>query len=218
MCMSSPWNIWLLCWRVSRIQFSLFSASGYLPRTTLPFPRTQNRHGTTWLLSKCLNVFIIPVSWFLHNGCDLLPDTSDRAHLPKHDGRVLSDLFSEKEANFPSALISPSWKLFLVFVRRKTAPTSWLVSLCAAKQHTRLLVHRLCNFKVLTFLCSSCSSEYLRSISLPVPVVVEDTSSSSEYGSVSPDNDLNTNPFIFKPSVKCYSERDVKGPRSLFLR
>lgn len=63
-----------------------------------------------------------------------------------------------------------------------------------------------------------CPSEYLRSISLPVPVVVEDTSSSSEYGSVSPDNDLNTNPFIFKPSVKCYSERDVKGPRSLFLR
>ncbi|GLD49722.1 mitogen-activated protein kinase kinase kinase 5 [Lates japonicus] len=60
-------------------------------------------------------------------------------------------------------------------------------------------------------------SQYLRSISLPVPVVVEDTSSSSEYGSVSPDNDLNTNPFIFKPSVKCYSERDVKGPRSLFL-
>ncbi|KAM4633954.1 mitogen-activated protein kinase kinase kinase 5 isoform 1-T1 [Polymixia lowei] len=60
-------------------------------------------------------------------------------------------------------------------------------------------------------------SEYLRSISLPVPVVVEDTSSSSEYGSVSPDNDLNTNPFIFKPSTKCYSERDVKGPRSLFL-
>lgn len=61
-------------------------------------------------------------------------------------------------------------------------------------------------------------SEYLRSISLPVPVVVEDTSSSSEYGSVSPDNDLNANPFIFKPSIKCYSERDVKGTRSLFLR
>uniref|UniRef100_I3JDS6 mitogen-activated protein kinase kinase kinase n=1 Tax=Oreochromis niloticus TaxID=8128 RepID=I3JDS6_ORENI len=59
--------------------------------------------------------------------------------------------------------------------------------------------------------------KYLRSISLPVPVVVEDTSSSSEYGSVSPDNDLNTNPFIFKPSVKCYSEKDVKGQRSLFL-
>ncbi|KAG7460704.1 hypothetical protein MATL_G00201590 [Megalops atlanticus] len=60
-------------------------------------------------------------------------------------------------------------------------------------------------------------SEYLRSISLPVPVVVEDTSSSSEYGSVSPDNELNTNPFVFKPSTKCYSERDVKGHRSLFL-
>ncbi|CAB1342873.1 unnamed protein product [Coregonus sp. 'balchen'] len=44
-------------------------------------------------------------------------------------------------------------------------------------------------------------SEYLRSISLPVPVVVEDTSSSSEYGSISPENDLNTNPFIFKPST-----------------
>uniref|UniRef100_A0A667ZSG8 mitogen-activated protein kinase kinase kinase n=1 Tax=Myripristis murdjan TaxID=586833 RepID=A0A667ZSG8_9TELE len=60
-------------------------------------------------------------------------------------------------------------------------------------------------------------SSFTGNISLPVPVVVEDTSSSSEYGSVSPDNDLNTNPFIFKPSTKCYSERDVKGPRSLFL-
>ncbi|XP_072301251.1 mitogen-activated protein kinase kinase kinase 5 isoform X3 [Eucyclogobius newberryi] len=60
-------------------------------------------------------------------------------------------------------------------------------------------------------------SEYLRSISLPVPVVVEDTSSSSEYGSVSPDNDLHTNPFNFKSSGKCLSEREVKGPRSLFL-
>ncbi|XP_039637287.1 mitogen-activated protein kinase kinase kinase 5 [Perca fluviatilis] len=68
-----------------------------------------------------------------------------------------------------------------------------------------------------SFTALSPGSEYLRSISLPVPVVVEDTSSSSEYGSVSPDNDLNSNPFIFKPSVKCYSERDVKGPRSLFL-
>ncbi|XP_076023216.1 mitogen-activated protein kinase kinase kinase 5 [Genypterus blacodes] len=67
------------------------------------------------------------------------------------------------------------------------------------------------------FTALSPGSEYLRSISLPVPVVVEDTSSSSEYGSVSPDNDANTNPFIFKPSIKCYSERDVKGPRSLFL-
>uniref|UniRef100_A0A3Q2EHG7 mitogen-activated protein kinase kinase kinase n=1 Tax=Cyprinodon variegatus TaxID=28743 RepID=A0A3Q2EHG7_CYPVA len=68
---------------------------------------------------------------------------------------------------------------------------------------------------LLSWICFS--SEYLRSISLPVPVVVEDTSSSSEYGSVSPDNDLNTNPFSFKPSVKCYSERDIKGQRPLFL-
>lgn len=60
-------------------------------------------------------------------------------------------------------------------------------------------------------------TEYLRSISLPVPVVVEDTSSSSEYGSVSPDNDMTANPFSFKPSLKCYSEREVKGHRSLFL-
>ncbi|KAL4649085.1 mitogen-activated protein kinase kinase kinase 5 isoform X1 [Arapaima gigas] len=60
-------------------------------------------------------------------------------------------------------------------------------------------------------------NKYLRSISLPVPVVVEDTSSSSEYGSVSPDNDLNTNPFNFKPSGKCFSECEVKGHRSLFL-
>uniref|UniRef100_A0A674C5J7 Mitogen-activated protein kinase kinase kinase 5 n=1 Tax=Salmo trutta TaxID=8032 RepID=A0A674C5J7_SALTR len=64
---------------------------------------------------------------------------------------------------------------------------------------------------------SSFTGKYLRSISLPVPVVVEDTSSSSEYGSVSPENDLNTNPFIFKPSTKCYSDRDIKGTRSLFL-
>uniref|UniRef100_A0AAY4CTZ0 mitogen-activated protein kinase kinase kinase n=1 Tax=Denticeps clupeoides TaxID=299321 RepID=A0AAY4CTZ0_9TELE len=60
-------------------------------------------------------------------------------------------------------------------------------------------------------------TEYMRSISLPVPVVVEDTSSSSEYGSVSPDNELNANPFSFKPSTKCFSEKEVKGPRALFL-
>ncbi|KAK1170829.1 mitogen-activated protein kinase kinase kinase 5-like [Acipenser oxyrinchus oxyrinchus] len=60
-------------------------------------------------------------------------------------------------------------------------------------------------------------SEYLRSISLPVPVVVEDTSSSSEYDSVSPDTDLKADPFVFKPRVKCFSEKDVKGSRSLFL-
>lgn len=61
------------------------------------------------------------------------------------------------------------------------------------------------------------ATEYVRSISLPVPVVVEDTSSSSEYGSVSPDNELSANPFVFKPSIKCLSEREVKGHRSLFL-
>ncbi|MGH0156978.1 UNVERIFIED_CONTAM: hypothetical protein FKN15_034988 [Acipenser sinensis] len=60
-------------------------------------------------------------------------------------------------------------------------------------------------------------TEYLRSISLPVPVVVEDTSSSSEYDSVSPDTDLKADPFVFKPRVKCFSEKDVKGSRSLFL-
>ncbi|TRY59171.1 hypothetical protein DNTS_032419 [Danionella cerebrum] len=53
--------------------------------------------------------------------------------------------------------------------------------------------------------------EYVRSISLPVPVVVEDTSSSSsEFGSVSPDTEISTNPFCFKP-------RDIRAPRSLFL-
>ncbi|XP_026885345.2 mitogen-activated protein kinase kinase kinase 5 isoform X1 [Electrophorus electricus] len=61
------------------------------------------------------------------------------------------------------------------------------------------------------------TAEYLRSVSLPVPVVVEDTSSSSEYGSVSPDTDLAANPFAFKAAGKSYSERDGKGPRSLFL-
>ncbi|MGH0137465.1 UNVERIFIED_CONTAM: hypothetical protein FKN15_024607 [Acipenser sinensis] len=60
-------------------------------------------------------------------------------------------------------------------------------------------------------------TEYLRSISLPVPVVVEDTSSSSEYGSVSPDTDSKADPFVFKPRVKCFSEKDIKGSRSLFL-
>uniref|UniRef100_A0A8C4X3G5 mitogen-activated protein kinase kinase kinase n=1 Tax=Erpetoichthys calabaricus TaxID=27687 RepID=A0A8C4X3G5_ERPCA len=58
-------------------------------------------------------------------------------------------------------------------------------------------------------------SEYLRSISLPVPVVVEDTS--SEYRSVSPDMDVKSDPFVFKSRVKSYSERDVKGSRGLFL-
>uniref|UniRef100_A0A8C4W3V1 mitogen-activated protein kinase kinase kinase n=1 Tax=Gopherus evgoodei TaxID=1825980 RepID=A0A8C4W3V1_9SAUR len=51
-------------------------------------------------------------------------------------------------------------------------------------------------------------SEYLRSISLPVPVVVEDTSSSSEYGSVSPDTDLKIDPFSFKSRAKSCGEKD----------
>ncbi|XP_074846592.1 mitogen-activated protein kinase kinase kinase 5 isoform X2 [Carettochelys insculpta] len=60
-------------------------------------------------------------------------------------------------------------------------------------------------------------SEYLRSISLPVPVVVEDTSSSSEYGSVSPDTDLKIDPFSFKSRAKSCGEKDAKGIQSLFL-
>lgn len=74
--------------------------------------------------------------------------------------------------------------------------------------------------KTSSFTALTPGSEYLRSISLPVPVVVEDTSSSSEYGSVSPDNELCTNPFNFRPSSsssKSYNEREVKGHRSLFL-
>ncbi|KAG9493440.1 hypothetical protein GDO78_001381 [Eleutherodactylus coqui] len=46
-------------------------------------------------------------------------------------------------------------------------------------------------------------SEYLRSISLPVPVLVEDTSSSSEYGSVSPDTDLRSEPFFTSRAKSC---------------
>lgn len=62
------------------------------------------------------------------------------------------------------------------------------------------------------------STEYLRSISLPVPVLVEDTSSSSEYGSVSPDTELKLDPFSFKMRAKSCGEKDAKGLRSLFLR
>ncbi|XP_053520795.1 mitogen-activated protein kinase kinase kinase 5 isoform X1 [Artibeus jamaicensis] len=60
-------------------------------------------------------------------------------------------------------------------------------------------------------------SEYLRSVSLPVPVLVEDTSSSSEYGSVSPDTELKVDPFSFKTRAKSCGEKDVKGMRTLFL-
>ncbi|PNJ78727.1 MAP3K5 isoform 2 [Pongo abelii] len=64
---------------------------------------------------------------------------------------------------------------------------------------------------------SAGSNEYLRSISLPVPVLVEDASSSSEYGSVSPDTELKVDPFSFKTRAKSCGERDVKGIRTLFL-
>ncbi|XP_073193515.1 mitogen-activated protein kinase kinase kinase 5 isoform X4 [Lepidochelys kempii] len=64
---------------------------------------------------------------------------------------------------------------------------------------------------------SASSNEYLRSISLPVPVLVEDTSSSSEYGSVSPDTDLKIDPFSFKSRAKSCGEKDAKGIQSLFL-
>lgn len=60
-------------------------------------------------------------------------------------------------------------------------------------------------------------TEYLRSISLPVPVLVEDTSSSSEYGSVSPDTELKVDPFSFKTRAKSCGEKDGKGMRTLFL-
>ncbi|XP_040206437.1 mitogen-activated protein kinase kinase kinase 5 [Rana temporaria] len=61
------------------------------------------------------------------------------------------------------------------------------------------------------------TSEYLRSISLPVPVMVEDTSSSSEYGSVSPDTDLRSEPFSFKSRTRSCVEKEGKSPRSFFL-
>ncbi|XP_077910805.1 mitogen-activated protein kinase kinase kinase 5 isoform X1 [Halichoerus grypus] len=64
---------------------------------------------------------------------------------------------------------------------------------------------------------SAGSNEYLRSISLPVPVLVGDTSGSSEYGSVSPDTELKVDPFSFKTRAKSCGERDVKGIRTLFL-
>lgn len=63
----------------------------------------------------------------------------------------------------------------------------------------------------------SAITEYLRSISLPVPVLVEDTSSSSEYGSVSPDTELKVDPFSFKTRAKSCGEKDGKGIRTLFL-
>ena len=46
---------------------------------------------------------------------------------------------------------------------------------------------------------------------------MEDTSSSSEYGSVSPDTELKIDPFSFKTRAKSCGEKDGKGIRSLFL-
>ncbi|ELW69475.1 Mitogen-activated protein kinase kinase kinase 5 [Tupaia chinensis] len=69
----------------------------------------------------------------------------------------------------------------------------------------------------LSALSAGSNAEYLRSISLPVPVLVEDTSSSSEYGSVSPDTELKVDPFSFKTRAKSCGEKDVKGIRTLFL-
>ncbi|XP_036103851.1 mitogen-activated protein kinase kinase kinase 5 isoform X3 [Molossus molossus] len=69
----------------------------------------------------------------------------------------------------------------------------------------------------LSALSPGSNAEYLRSISLPVPVLVEDTSSSSEYGSVSPDTELKADPFSFKTRAKSCGEKDVKGMRTLFL-
>ncbi|KAM8947334.1 mitogen-activated protein kinase kinase kinase 5 [Pelodytes ibericus] len=60
------------------------------------------------------------------------------------------------------------------------------------------------------------SNEYLRSISLPVPVLIEDTSSSSDYGSVSPDTDLRSEPF-FKSRTRSCIDKDGKLPRTFFL-
>ncbi|XP_023506950.2 mitogen-activated protein kinase kinase kinase 5 isoform X1 [Equus caballus] len=69
----------------------------------------------------------------------------------------------------------------------------------------------------LSALAAGSNAEYLRSISLPVPVLVEDTSSSSEYGSVSPDTELKVDPFSFKTRAKSCGEKDGKGIRTLFL-
>ncbi|XP_041420450.1 mitogen-activated protein kinase kinase kinase 5 isoform X2 [Xenopus laevis] len=74
---------------------------------------------------------------------------------------------------------------------------------------------RKSQLKLTTF--SAGSNEYLRSISLPVPVMVEDTSSSSEYSSVSPDSDLRSDPFTFKTRARSCVEKDIKRNRSLFL-
>lgn len=59
--------------------------------------------------------------------------------------------------------------------------------------------------------------DYLRSISLPVPVVVEELSSGSEFGSVSPDSDMKQEPFLFKMRAKSCIEKESKPTRQLLL-
>ncbi|XP_069743325.1 mitogen-activated protein kinase kinase kinase 5 [Narcine bancroftii] len=59
--------------------------------------------------------------------------------------------------------------------------------------------------------------DYLRSISLPVPVVVEELSSGSEFGSVSPDSDCKQDPFFFKMRTKSCIEKESKPTRPLLL-
>ncbi|XP_067882182.1 LOW QUALITY PROTEIN: mitogen-activated protein kinase kinase kinase 5-like [Heterodontus francisci] len=59
--------------------------------------------------------------------------------------------------------------------------------------------------------------DYLRSISLPVPVVVEELSSGSEFGSVSPDSDLKQDLLFFKTRAKSCIEKESKGTRPLLL-
>ncbi|XP_060705912.1 mitogen-activated protein kinase kinase kinase 5 [Hemiscyllium ocellatum] len=59
--------------------------------------------------------------------------------------------------------------------------------------------------------------DYLRSISLPVPVVVEELSSGSEFGSVSPDSDLKQDLFFFKSRAKSCIEKESKASRPLLL-
>ncbi|GCB64762.1 hypothetical protein scyTo_0011797 [Scyliorhinus torazame] len=59
--------------------------------------------------------------------------------------------------------------------------------------------------------------DYLRSISLPVPVVVEELSSGSEFGSVSPDSDVKQDLFFFKTRAKSCIEKESKGPLLLSI-
>ncbi|XP_038655370.1 mitogen-activated protein kinase kinase kinase 5 [Scyliorhinus canicula] len=59
--------------------------------------------------------------------------------------------------------------------------------------------------------------DYLRSISLPVPVVVEELSSGSEFGSVSPESDVKQDLFFFKTRARSCIEKESKGPLLLSI-